>query len=602
LSYFEQKLIKSGDNISADYIVPFEDDTNLRTSKEINNNDKSMAIVHILRKLYPDKTTYIVNGHGHQFIPKLLAIPEEYSHDGTQKNIDKTYLPLQSLVNLNHIFISLIRYKYRLSTWYDYANMVIEIRKNIVSLFRSLTMYLKIILKNKKPFRISDEIVTLYEKCIFLLQNPPKYPKCAVDEYGYYDESSEENQHNDKDKVVNNKKTITNDLFKDISTKFFSSLSNSLNHFTSFLQGNDANPLFLHNLVDSCRILEKYQIEFNQLFKHYNINQLFELENNERIAYLQFFTLCYYKAFKSNVNFKTIDRCVNFVTVRFPNDFISKLSLKLKGKDISYSIHTDLDYPEKSIWIIININDTILNGIDNAVFTFNEMLNIPVVHDAFKEVSKSYNHNMLNFLFKLHFDSVYLLYTYSNKQLLPGCKKASALSAINGQCNFYDMEIPSTVDITRFNISQYPNSIFEETNKFVNSFNNLRFTLEHLTELFETESFKDSSSPWLTEYCIPIATSLGVKLQDFIDSIVNIQTKYSNEIEQYPVLTQAYDEFIVVYKQFFPDPNQKTDGAFETKINNDIISAWCKRLEEHSTIVIMLYIVLRIATLNEHMS
>jgi hypothetical protein len=157
------------------------------------------------------------------------------------------------------------------------------------------------------------------------------------------------------------------------------------------------------------------------------------------------------------------------------------------------------------------------------------------------------------------------------------------------------------INITRFNISQYPNSIFEETNKFVNSFNNLRFTLEHLTELFETESFKDSSSPWLTEYCIPIATSLGVKLQDFIDSIVNIQAKYSNEIEQYPVLTQAYDEFIVVYKQFFPDPNKKTDGAFEAKINNDIISAWCKRVEEHSTVVIMLYIVLRIATLNEHM-
>ena len=104
-----------------------------------------MQRVRLLRKILPNRQQYGCQGYGH----RLHMLPQV--HDETEKTgIPRTMLPPVWPTRLNSIFGNLGSYDNRVSTWREYAEQIVELRRSLLASFQNLQRVLGIYFRRLK--------------------------------------------------------------------------------------------------------------------------------------------------------------------------------------------------------------------------------------------------------------------------------------------------------------------------------------------------------------------------------------------------------------------------------------------------------------------
>lgn len=98
--------------------------------RETNVHERTMRIIDLVRRAFPDLKTYGAQGYGHR-------IEGLSTNDETTKEISVNNLPLPNLIELNVRTINLFEFRYRPKTWRDYVDLVIERRRRNITVLKS---------------------------------------------------------------------------------------------------------------------------------------------------------------------------------------------------------------------------------------------------------------------------------------------------------------------------------------------------------------------------------------------------------------------------------------------------------------------------------
>lgn len=144
-------------------------------------HDRTMELVQLVRKLFPIYDLYGAQGYGHHFFTQGLNFAS------TEKNITKKYLHLAWGVRLNGIAIALVDYTYRLDTWDEYVQYLIDLRQQVVATLEHLRRGLGHYLESKRAIDIQSYFIdkNQWRACFLQVNEPPELPKVAVDPWGF---------------------------------------------------------------------------------------------------------------------------------------------------------------------------------------------------------------------------------------------------------------------------------------------------------------------------------------------------------------------------------------------------------------------------------
>jgi hypothetical protein len=150
---------------------------------------EALRRIQLLRNLLPDHEEYGSRGYGHMFWPGFLE------HDETVKDgIEKTSLPLFKLVSVNSTFVGLSDRRFRPPTWREYANVLWQMRRTVLTCLRQLARGLEVHFRRRSITRLLGVEVNaeLWDECKAMLNDFLRLPRTAVDEWGFTDESTKE--------------------------------------------------------------------------------------------------------------------------------------------------------------------------------------------------------------------------------------------------------------------------------------------------------------------------------------------------------------------------------------------------------------------------
>lgn len=154
-------------------------------------HDEALLRVDLLRKLFPDRERYACQGYGHLFWPQPLP----YGFDSTHKTgIPHSMLPPRWLTQLNAVFRGLAQRPHRPADWPEYAHAVLALRQSIVRDLQHLERRIDAYFKRRTETRFVGEGGAIdaesWQQHKRDVANPPLLPLCALDDWGFFDESS----------------------------------------------------------------------------------------------------------------------------------------------------------------------------------------------------------------------------------------------------------------------------------------------------------------------------------------------------------------------------------------------------------------------------
>jgi hypothetical protein len=286
-------------------------------------HNAAMQRVELLRKLFPDREIYGCRGYGH----RIIALPFE----DTRKNILKSSLHIHWLTSVNSTFRGIAEQFFRPETWPEYAQSIFSIRQGAMPILKQLERGLEIYFRKQKFIQlIGNKIDDHWVEYARILRNPPLLPQCALDEWGYVDESSsdaflQELQENSP-RII--RRSLVLQEYKSFLTplnEYTRSLSNFMEQSLPAIAFNavlgrqvnteapkaelekmakeknislDAPRLSTCNLGEAIKVLPKMQREFRQLLGHFfNANELTRLEHQEEDILTRVWSMWYFFAF-----------------------------------------------------------------------------------------------------------------------------------------------------------------------------------------------------------------------------------------------------------------------------------------------------------------
>ena len=263
----------------------------------------------LLAYLHPQNDTFGTQGYGHTF--PGIQLP----HDDTYKDgVKAAYVRSDARANLNGTFLALDALQERPETWNEYAHNVLKIRRQIVSSFKRITNAVTKYFATGKPKGILADPYRgpFWGVLLQLTKSVPKLPKTAVDEWGFYSETK--NNNDEQHGPGLRKKPFQLSIYKDLidsTGNYFRSLGNfasqsqeavlinlaTRNLDPSFGEASVAqiandlglNPriqfLSVHNLNEARLTLSYYQKSFReQLGGFLSANELTSLEKQEALC------------------------------------------------------------------------------------------------------------------------------------------------------------------------------------------------------------------------------------------------------------------------------------------------------------------------------
>jgi len=310
-----------GKIIKAHFIIESNDPVESEVSDkgdEDTLHDHALRRISLLRRLVPDREGYGCQGYGHRLLPDGLLS----DIDSTQKTaVPKTMLPLLWQTSVNGTFRGLVRHHFRHASWPEYVDEVISIRKSIVRELQRLERVLEIYFRKSSPTQLIGEGRGIdedtWQTCRRSLARLGMLPLCALDEWGFVDESSSAKSSEDpvaglvafgRHSLALNRYRPYLDGVKPYAISMSNFLQQALhvlalnpmlgrgaaarnserrdllvNYAGSIGIGENAGPLSTLNLADAVRALPTMQQEQRRLLSPFVDDQIFDqFERNEQ--------------------------------------------------------------------------------------------------------------------------------------------------------------------------------------------------------------------------------------------------------------------------------------------------------------------------------
>lgn len=192
-------LEDDGETIRAHFLLDPEEMAGLKTPTPEQNPStnfffrETSARVNLLRRLFPSRSVIATQGYGQS------SLGIELPFDETTKAIPAKNLTPANLVRVNAWFIRLGEYLFRGETWADYAQRIMEIRRQNLEVVEDLISTLSCYFRKTGPVVIELEGISedRWSAAQKGRDRQPLLPKVAVDEWGFITEGmSEDRQDN----------------------------------------------------------------------------------------------------------------------------------------------------------------------------------------------------------------------------------------------------------------------------------------------------------------------------------------------------------------------------------------------------------------------
>jgi hypothetical protein len=249
------------------------------------HNETSVTIVQLLRYIYPYKEQYSTKG-----IVITNYFGFELPHDPTDKNINRKYLPIPFLANLNSLMINLYDNKNLNLLWSNYINEVTQRRRLYTELLgilaKSFSQYFKT--NNYKEFINPIAIIESKISNLGKIEVPSTQ---SYNKWGY--------------KYVNNQNSFSDrySSYKDYKKNYFTSTENFLRQISQNIlkiyknrtnvEQEEYNPnIAFYNIKEALKNNVWFREEYEKFFSKYHNNSVEykslldnELKNLQAIFY-----------------------------------------------------------------------------------------------------------------------------------------------------------------------------------------------------------------------------------------------------------------------------------------------------------------------------
>jgi hypothetical protein len=202
-----------------------------------------------------------------------------------EKNIKANYLPNQNIVQLNQWFHNLHTYNYRIDTWKEYIENIVDIRNSVVETAQTLLKGIDYLYKkNGNLNKLTDDSFSKLNNETWrkLSKDSSRLPKSAMDRFGFGGESYEVNKNEERidgakrensGVTLQNFQSSTTVLFRKAFRDYCNSYTNFLNQKNSLInsrvKGHEIERdgrLSTVNLINTLSQLGEIQREFVKLF------------------------------------------------------------------------------------------------------------------------------------------------------------------------------------------------------------------------------------------------------------------------------------------------------------------------------------------------
>ena len=385
------------DNVIAHYIVPFSKEEQ-KEGDSSYLNDLTGIRASLLRKIFPDKSTYGAKGYGHQNI--LFELPFDESD---KPGILKTAIPIDQFVSVNSTWANFADYVNRPDDWYEYGSNILNIREQIVDGLSCMIKNLNSYFKKRSSQALVDKrkIDPEYWESLSLLNRQiKKLPKVAVDPWGLTSESTKgsitkRSESETRYSVLQSHSKIFRKALNNYVLSICNFFSQShiilivngivgrlpLEHHQIYFDklselGHNFTPHNLHlstvNFNDAKKHLNQLQQEFRNLFKNIVFSQdLNVLEKKETEKFNKAWPLWYQFTYHPEMQWKDApDIRAASIEERTKKDLFSSISRSLSELLPSYLnayiLNESLEYEgKKALWVAVEIES--ISSLDNLL-------------------------------------------------------------------------------------------------------------------------------------------------------------------------------------------------------------------------------------------
>lgn len=366
-------------------IVGFESDETVKNPF----HNRTLEIQNLVRKAFPDKQEYEIQGFGHNFL-ELENMP-----DDTYKCMPKKNLPISMATEKVRLVINLFNNIHRLKSWQEYVDLLLQNRTVIIDALISLKKGLVTYFKNneKGTQYLIDNEIQIKESISSLTH---ALPLCAIDKWGYKGEKAEFNLGtNSSEQTENNLSHQKFEILLETRSDYFSSLQNYINQSFSAITDilckiNDTNyeikdtnlsNLTEVNLFNAAYNLLKFQVQFEKYFEKftesYKLKQLSKKEADSIVELMSIWKEFLYSPYRIS---KQASRKANVTFELTKNQLLQRIYGEIinTGKQTGHVINVSTDLDEKRLIMTIETSaDSYMESIgacvDVAISVFSGM-------------------------------------------------------------------------------------------------------------------------------------------------------------------------------------------------------------------------------------
>ena len=591
-----------------------KDDIENKRSQENNDflHKETMDRIKTLRCLFPEYENYASQG----YCFKLGSI--KLLFDSTQKNIARKDLKIDWAVRINSIAFNSSTKLFRPDIWIDYVNEIVNIRTNIVERVRELGKAVETYFVKNKPLNLFKEHVDTksWDDCKSLLSNVPKFPKTALDQWGFmsedYDGGLMKNErHSQKEFTPNSIVFLKYKRYLSLSHDYYNSFQNFFeqalhvictNSYSGKIHPKKQKKKLLHknlhktdirtdfdhlstlNFFNCLKIIKPYQKNFRKLFSNYfDSKKLFELERAERETIKQTWQMWYFFAYKpyikmskplNNVNTRVLSEKQKFDR-RINNALTIMNSENIKTERLKIDFRWN---KSNAMWIQLNIQDPIL------------------LHEAFQKLVSNLQEafgeqnfkSLSSYIIEESYEYVIVIPLIRGKMINQNVWSINTLVSLYGQTtleniSLYYMEQISLNLLTKLGFEIWNIEDIHHANKlleyFFKSWLHASQVLE-LNELPESDSityFKDIESV----HCKISSNQMSTCIQQFIDTKNILIDRFNEYLElenqQRSAVVEAFNILKDIHEHILPFE----DGKSEISFNLEELGDYARVLENN---------------------
>lgn len=567
---------------------------------------EALRRLRLLRNLLPDREEYGSRGYGHMLWPGFLE------HDDTVKEgISKSSLPLLKLVSVNAIFVGVSDRRFRPETWREHAEAVWRMRQAVLVCLRQFGRGVEVHFRRRSVTKLFGVEVNadLWEECKSMLNNPPRLPRTAVDEWGFTDETTDEKV---LEKVAANvapagRTGLAIQKYKPYLKVLGDYRSPLATFFTQAIDvmvlnaslGRAANKgqvlqmakavgvntrvarLSVFNFADAFKALTQFQkLSRGVLVNFYSEGEIRRLEQAENRVFRDIWPMWYFFAFHpGRVMQNAAEECS-----RESFGLLGKIRLELRQRlkrlssaDLRISIASE-NLPwdgTPALWLTID-----------ARYVWDAVVMLPSVLDAIREaVGKVKNTELRRYMLEFNYPDVVLVPLVRGRYISPVAWRLSLLSLIErssselGWWNYAQHQIPAD-SLKELRLEAWDVPELAGAANLMQSVISLFYTAGHIRDFGRLPDLDEQGVSQLQAYLDRAMKHLSEALQMALDAeseIIDLVNALSDEeLGERPTLMRAASIVADLHKLIRPSDDFEDNKTLHL---GELIE-WAERLEQ----------------------